>query len=120
MMNTERLLDAGIDYKAGVNRFQGDADLYEVVLKAFLKETILEQAQAAYENDDFSTLYRCVHEIKGSSGNMDMTKLYGASSQMVSLLRSNTRAVQELEICFKKLKDAYEMAYEGIQEAMEG
>ena len=119
MMNAERLRRAGIDYEAGVKRFQGDAELYETVLTAFLKETILEDAQSAFERGDRNALLRCVHELKGSCGNADMTDLYAVSCELVSLLRDDAGTDKDLEGLFTKLKNTYITAREGIRAAKE-
>lgn len=119
-MNAETLRRVGIDYDAGIKRFQGDAELYEIVLTAFLKETMLEEAQSAFECGDRKALLRCVHELKGSCGNTDMTDLYAVSCEMVSLPRSGTGTDKDLEDLLIKLKNTYIKAREGICTAKEG
>lgn len=120
MMNAERLEQAGIDYNAGVARFMGDKELYEVVLAAFLQDDGLERAQRAFDSGDRTALLACVHEVKGSSGNADMKELYAAACELVTLLRASTDINQEIADSYARFGAAYRAAQEGIRTASEG
>lgn len=118
-MNVAKLTSAGIDYASGVARFLGDTALYELVLTTFLADPMLEQARAAYARKDRTALLNCVHDIKGSSGNADMTRLYLASSALVALLRSESYTDAALDKGFQAFEQAYLLAKEGIRDASE-
>jgi HPt (histidine-containing phosphotransfer) domain-containing protein len=118
-MNMTKLRQSGIDYEAGVTRFLGDRELYETVLTAFLADSTMDRASVAFEKHDYTALFSCVHELKGVSGNADMTDVYAASCSLVSLLRGNTGTDEEVAACFLTLKDAYARAISGIREASE-
>lgn len=119
-MNKSKILSQyGIDYAGGLARFLDDQELYESVLEAFLTDTLLAKARRAFEDGDRATLFSCVHELKGSSGNANMTALYEASCELVSLLRDNAGSDEEVAKSFARFTDAYLLARDGIREALE-
>lgn len=119
-MNINRLQQAGIDYKGGLARFLGDQELYETVLMAFLTDDNLEKARLALGRGDREALFSCAHELKGSSGNSNMTGLYAASCELVSLLRGGADiGGAETAAGFARFEKAYNAAREGIKEASE-
>ncbi|MDY4611311.1 MAG: Hpt domain-containing protein [Sphaerochaetaceae bacterium] len=118
-MNSMKLRQAGIDYEAGVRRFLGDKELYETVLTAFLADTAMERALSAFARHDRASLFASAHELKGSSGNADMTDVYATSCALVSLLRDATSTDDEIADSFMRLKEAYVNAMDGIREASE-
>lgn len=118
-MNTEILQRAGIDYKAGLNRFLDDKELYESVLTAFLTDTCLDRAQQAMDSGDRAELFASIHAVKGSSGNADMTRLYFASSELVACLRQKDETDEDIAELFGKFRDAYLCARNGIRDALE-
>ena len=119
--NVELLRQAGVDYPAGVARFMGDTALYETVLSAFLRDKTLETAQSAYRSGDQKALFDCAHEVKGSSGNTDMTALYAASCALVELLRGGGPADGgAVGVAFDRFQAAYTAARRGVRSALEG
>lgn len=118
-MNIMKLQQAGIAYEAGLSRFLGDEELYGTVLTAFLADTTMERASSAFNRHDRAALFSCVHELKGSSGNADMTDVYQASCKLVTLLRGGGGTEDEITDGFMWLQEAYARAMAGIREASE-
>ena len=118
-LNLQRLSCAGIDYQSGIKRFIGDWKLYEAVLGAFLEDTSLERAQLAMKKNDRDALLECAHELKGSSGNTDMTALYTACCTLVTLLREGDATDAEVKSAFERMESAYLIARDGIRRASE-
>ncbi len=118
-MNRETLIQHNIDCDAGIRRFMGDRELYEEVLAAFLEDDSLSRAESAYEQHDYMALFDQAHAIKGASGNLDMTALYVASSELTEYLRHNDApdpaGVSER---FETMRTAYKNAAEGIAAAI--
>lgn len=117
-MNTELLKQAGIDYDKGVERFLGDFELYEMILKHFLEDDNLERVEQSYESRDYQLLQKQVHEVKGMSGNTDMTLLYQSSSALVELLRRGGFEESELKKAYERYKSDYTRAVNGIKESI--
>lgn len=82
-MHSEVLNKNGIDYNAGLERFMGNAELYEMVLAAFARADIAKRARAAYDANDRERLFQVVHEAKGSSGSAGLSALYAEASDFV-------------------------------------
>ncbi|MDD4076280.1 MAG: Hpt domain-containing protein [Eubacteriales bacterium] len=118
-MNVEMLKSAGIDYDRAVKRFMGKAHIYEKVLGDFLDDTALDLAIEAYNGGDKQGLFECAHEMKGVSGNMDMTDLYRVACELVELLREGTVPNDALEAAFLSFQSAYLDAKTAIRQAME-
>lgn len=118
-LNQQTLSSAGIDYQAGKKRFIGDCELYEAVLSAFLEDTTLQRAQLALTQRDRKELLSCAHELKGASGNTDMTALYTACCALVTLLRGENATDTEVESAFERMESAYLIARDGIRRALE-
>ena len=76
-MDISILESCGIDYSHGLARFLGDTALYESVLEMFLNDSTMDEARAAMSARDYQALFEAAHQLKGISGNQDMTMLYG-------------------------------------------
>lgn len=117
-MNREILKQAGVDYDKGVDRFLGDVELYEMILQHFLEDNNLERAELSYKSNDYELLQKQVHEVKGMSGNTDMTALYKSSSELVALLRGKNFTDAELKNAYESFAGDYKKALAGIKNAM--
>ena len=112
-MDQEILRAAQIDYEHGKARFMGNGALYERMLGTFKKDTCLERARAALDAGDLDEVMARVHEVKGVSGNLDMTALYQAACDVVNCLRKQNDHDQRAD--FAK----FEAAYVAVKDALE-
>ncbi len=118
-MNINTLKQAGIEYDKGLKRCMGDAELYELVLVSFLDEDLLHKSNEAYETKDYKSLYECAHNIKGLSGNTDMTELYETSSALSALLKyADAPDAEVLSDLYTAMCMAYQRTYDAIERAM--
>ncbi|MDO4546691.1 MAG: Hpt domain-containing protein [Clostridia bacterium] len=117
MMNIARLEQAGVNYHKGVNRFLGDAELYELVLMSFLDSDILARSEDAYNSRDYKKLFECVHEMKGASGNADMEALYRISCTLTETLRNGNPDAAQTDVQFSQFRDTYKATMQAIREA---
>ena len=81
----EALKRNGIDYDGAMERFGGNAELYERLALKFLDDThfaALEQALAVRE----------AHTLKGVAGNLSFAALYEAASKVNAALREGDLA----------------------------
>lgn len=111
----KKLEEIGINYHLGVERFMGDTELYESVLTAFLEDNLLDRTIEAYNKEDYEGLFDCVHECKGSCGNLDMTVLYNLSKKMVDILRNNKKKSEELTAVYNEFVNKYKNIRECLQ-----
>lgn len=80
-----RILGANVD--EGLNRFMGNAALYERML-AKLPDMMSKIAiNDGFEAEDVNDLIEKTHSIKGVTGNLSLTPLYEAYTKIVDLLR---------------------------------
>lgn len=112
MLDVQTLREYGVNYDAGLARVGGNRSLYERLLLMFLKDTSYQNAKTAMEAGDRKALLEAVHTLKGVSGNLDLTALYGASTALVTLLRDPV--TQDVSAAF----DAFEMAYRRTSEGI--
>lgn len=120
-MNVSLLKNYGIDYQKGLERCFNDEAIYKALLSAFLQDTTFSRAQSAYTNNDFDTLFKCSHELKGASGNATFTALFAASSALVEYMRSctsHTCSKQKLDSLFSGMTAAYLQTKEGVSAAL--
>lgn len=92
--------------------------LYEAVLRAFISDPVLEQAQKALASGDKAALLSVAHEARGSSGNAGINRLYKAASDLVALLRRESYTGAELADSFRQFEREYQRAYSGIELAL--
>ena len=112
-MDKEALVAAGLDYDDGVRRCGGSADFYEKLLEMFLEDPNMGEAREKLAAGDFKGLFGNIHEIKGMSGNLSISSLYQASSQVVELLRADdNEAAAKL---FAEMEKAYDTAVAAIK-----
>lgn len=85
---TDELKGLGVNVDEGLARLNGNKALYERLL---VKLTgMVKNAMPVLDSEDSQSkeLIEAAHAIKGSSGNLSVTPVYEAYSQIVSLLRA--------------------------------
>ena len=79
---------AGVDTEGALNRFSGNAALYERFLLQFPKDGNFGLIGPALAAGDMDAALRAAHTLKGVSGNLGMKRLYDACSETVRLIRA--------------------------------
>ena len=78
----EALKRNGIDYDGAMERFGGNAELYERLALKFLDDTHFAALEQALAGGDVDTAVREAHTLKGVAGNLSFTALYEAASKV--------------------------------------
>ncbi len=81
---------AGVDVDGAMERFVQDRELYESCLKIFADDPDFENLGQAIEVKDYQRAFNAAHTLKGVSGNLGLTPLFDAVSQIVESLRCST------------------------------
>lgn len=84
----EELKVIGSNVEEGLERFMGNAALYERMLRtlpAMLKKTDVSES---FTNGDTKDAEEKAHALKGVTGNLSITPLYEAYTKIVDLLRA--------------------------------
>lgn len=83
------LKDGGFDVDKTIERFSGNADMYERFLKKFPGDESYSQIAPAFASNDQEAAMTAAHTLKGVSANLGMTALYAACSETVALIRAD-------------------------------
>lgn len=97
----DELKDLGVNVDEGMGRLMGKASLYEKMLGKFV--VMIEDTPVKSEDfdcEDCTELIEKTHAIKGAAGNLSVTPIYEAYTQIVDLLRANKP--EEAKIVFDK------------------
>lgn len=78
----EALKRNGIDYDGAMERFGGNAELYERLALKFLDDTHFAALEQALAGGDVDTAVREAHTLKGVAGNLSFAALYEAASKV--------------------------------------
>lgn len=91
----EQWLALGIDVDATLERFCGNTDLLNELLKAFAKENTLGQLPEAVAKRDPEAIEHIAHNVKGTSSNLGLTKLSRLCDHVTQAAR--TRQLDDIE-----------------------
>ncbi|MDR0944060.1 MAG: Hpt domain-containing protein [Ruminococcus sp.] len=83
----QKLQDAGADIKNAVARMMDNEDLVNKFLLGFPDPARLDSIKAAVAARDYKLLEETVHKIKGTAGNLGLTKLHAIASLFVNHIR---------------------------------
>lgn len=84
----EELEALGVNTREAEARLGGNVSLYERMLVKFadmMKKSIV---SPEFANEDYDEITEAAHAIKGASGNLSITPVYEAYSEIVRLLRA--------------------------------
>lgn len=86
-MNKDVLIQAGIDFDGGVERFSGRTEIYVKYLKKFPDDTYYPAMLEALEKKDVEGAFTSAHSLKGTSGNLSLNAFYDSIVVLVEALR---------------------------------
>lgn len=88
MSLTDELKLLGADTDDAIKRFMGKTDLYEKMVKKFPEAATKDNVTGCFEAQDFEAAVAGAHTLKGITGNLSLTPLYEAYTNIVALLRA--------------------------------
>lgn len=92
MITIEELKDLGADIETGLSRCLGNEALYLKLVGLGLGDAKFEELGAALGADDLGKAFELCHALKGVIGNLALTPLYEALSDMTEKLRAREEA----------------------------
>ena len=92
MITIEELRSAGADVETGLSRCLGKEDLYIKLIGMGLGDAKFEELGVAVNAGDLDKAFELCHALKGVIGNLAITPLYEALSDMTEILRAREQA----------------------------
>ena len=92
MITIEGLRNNGADVETGLSRCVGKEDLYLKLVNMGLGDTKFEELGTVLQSNDLDQAFKICHALKGVIGNLAVTPLYEALSQMTEKLRNKEAA----------------------------
>lgn len=89
----------GVDTDEALRRFMNNAALYERMLGKFVESVGKLNVMSCFESGDIENALTNAHTLKGVTGNLSLTPLYRAYTDIVALIREGktTEAKKLLE-----------------------
>lgn len=96
----EELRTLDVDIDGGLKRLNGNEGLYTRLLGSFVKAIKANYVAADFDAQDLTEAIEKTHAIKGTAGNLSITPVYKAYTDIVDLLRTGkpeeARAILEM------------------------
>lgn len=103
-MNKNYLTTNGIAYDEGVERLMGNTVIYESLLMDFVDDFSFENITQAYNEKDFTKLFKQVHTLKGISGSLGLNILYKKCCTITKTLQAaNYSDIESLYLSLLKI-----------------
>ncbi|MEG0503566.1 MAG: Hpt domain-containing protein, partial [Raoultibacter sp.] len=84
----EDMISCGIDYRGGVDRFGGNAALYEKFIFRYLDDDHFNQLVQAINSDNAEEGFRVAHTLKGVVGNLSFSEFFTVLDPATEALRN--------------------------------
>lgn len=101
----EKLNDFGCDTKGAINRLLNNEETYLVFLNKYKGTFHVDELGEYLKEEKYQEAFDCVHNIKGATGNLGLTPLYSAASNLTEKLRAKDYA--GLDSIYNELAEAY-------------
>lgn len=113
----EELKALGADIDDGLKRLNGNEKLYIRLLGSFVKSFNANLVDPDFDASDCTETIEKAHSIKGTAGNLSLTPIYEAYSNILALLR--TGKPEEARAALKEIIPVQEQIIACIQKHME-
>lgn len=84
----DELKNMGVNVDEGVDRLMGNVSLYERMLVKFGEMMKKSPVSPDFDCNAYADVIEAAHAVKGAAGNLSITPIYEAYSEIVSLLRA--------------------------------
>ncbi|MBQ8434719.1 MAG: Hpt domain-containing protein [Oscillospiraceae bacterium] len=89
MFNPNELIALGINLDEALERFMGKQSIYDKMLKKLPKAIEQYQVLECFLEGDYEKAVANAHTLKGATGNLSVTPLFTAYTEIVDNLRAN-------------------------------
>ena len=88
MLTIEKLQEYGADVKSGLERCMNSEDFYFRMISMLPDEKSFTELEEALKDNDLDKAFEAAHSLKGVAGNLSLSPLYDAASEITELLRA--------------------------------
>ncbi|MCI9337741.1 MAG: Hpt domain-containing protein [Lachnospiraceae bacterium] len=88
----DELRALGVDVDDGLKRLMGNEKLYRRLLGSFVKMIATQAVDPDFDENDYQEAIEKAHSIKGTAGNLSLTPIFEAYSEILNLLRTEKPA----------------------------
>lgn len=110
----EVLTNNGVDYDEAMERFGGNAALYERLALKFLNDPHFDALEDALAAGQLDEAYRAAHSLKGVAGNLSFRDLYQAACRASDALHAGD--TQAAQAALPDLRASYAAVKEALQQ----
>lgn len=115
----KQLEESGADVDVTLKRFMGNEAIYMKFILKFLDDKNYDAIMDSLDKKDYAGAFAGAHSLKGVSGNLGLTPVYEASSQITELLRD--KPAEEVDTAkLKEVQDQLQKSYCRFQEIIKG
>lgn len=112
-MDIDILKASGIDYEDGLERFSGNAQLYEKYLKKLLTNEVYGEMRQAACNGEIQEAFAAAHRLKAFIGNLSIHQFYEEIKTLTEEFRAGVN--RDYRPDFEKLDQEYEKIIQAIR-----
>ena len=113
----DKLRAMGVDVDDGLKRLMGNEKLYKRLLGSFVKMIGTQAVDPDFDENEYTEAIEKAHSIKGTAGNLSLTPIYEAYTEILNLLRTDKPA--EAKAVLAKVLPVQEEIISCIEENME-
>ena len=113
----DELRTLGVDVDDGLKRLMGNEKLYKRLLGSFVKMIRTQAVDPDFDENEYTEAIEKAHSIKGTAGNLSLTPIYEAYTEILNLLRTDKPA--EAKAVLAKVLPVQEEIISCIEENME-
>jgi histidine phosphotransfer protein HptB len=84
----QALIALNINREETLRRFSGNMELMKHFILQFPQDKTFDQFQKAYKEENWKDVENAVHTLKGISGNLGFTAMYGLTTTLVTHIRA--------------------------------
>ncbi|MCP1101422.1 HPt (histidine-containing phosphotransfer) domain-containing protein [Aequitasia blattaphilus] len=101
-----KLTNYGADVNAALERFGGDASLFETCFYMLIEDENFANLGKYMKEKNYEEAFKCAHALKGVVGNLEITPLYQSISSLVESLRAQN--YEDIDSIYHQIETDYQ------------
>lgn len=115
-MNKVKIMESGINYEEGLDRFGGNVAMYEKYLLKFFDQNRMSELEEHIKQKDYEAAENAIHGLKGTSGNVSVNQFYHLDCELEKLVRDvDVFDDEKIMKKFLELKKSYELGEKAVR-----